>query len=296
VLCGDLESRVYRLTRRLIPPRHRCWSRLTSFAVTACAALFWGYCMALFFWSHEGWRWEDAVYFVVVTLTTVGFGDFAPSSATLGSSLIYATVTLIVLGIVLMGMTISSGSRMMLCRGGGDGYEGGPGGARTLSRTGSLRKLDHAQQPKQLAVHRPARAATLSDAGGGGRRGPLGWCKQHTPALKLAAGSVLLFAYMAVGGTVMRLLEGGQRLTDVMSASGLENITSAFDPAGGAVAAALAAKVGDAASFDAQGVLGAGQELSDLLTASNVCPPPPPNPPGWDDLIAASMFCFTTIR
>jgi voltage-gated potassium channel len=28
----------------------------------------------------EGWSWVDAVYFSVVTLTTVGFGDFAPQT------------------------------------------------------------------------------------------------------------------------------------------------------------------------------------------------------------------------
>jgi voltage-gated potassium channel len=28
----------------------------------------------------EGWSWVDAIYFSVVTLTTVGFGDFAPQT------------------------------------------------------------------------------------------------------------------------------------------------------------------------------------------------------------------------
>ncbi|PCJ63736.1 MAG: transporter [Bacteroidetes bacterium] len=30
--------------------------------------------------SLEGWSWVDSIYFSVVTLTTVGFGDFAPQT------------------------------------------------------------------------------------------------------------------------------------------------------------------------------------------------------------------------
>lgn len=28
----------------------------------------------------EGWRWIDSLYFSAITLTTVGFGDFAPQT------------------------------------------------------------------------------------------------------------------------------------------------------------------------------------------------------------------------
>jgi hypothetical protein len=33
----------------------------------------------LFRWL-EGWSWIDSIYFVIITLTTIGYGDFTPST------------------------------------------------------------------------------------------------------------------------------------------------------------------------------------------------------------------------
>lgn len=34
---------------------------------------------AIFHWL-EGWDWLDAIYFVVITFTTIGYGDFTPTT------------------------------------------------------------------------------------------------------------------------------------------------------------------------------------------------------------------------
>ncbi len=35
---------------------------------------------SIFYHIAEGWSWIDAIYFSAITLTTVGYGDFAPQT------------------------------------------------------------------------------------------------------------------------------------------------------------------------------------------------------------------------
>ncbi|MFT5056870.1 MAG: voltage-gated potassium channel [Pseudoalteromonas distincta] len=47
----------------------------------------------------ENWSWVDAIYFSVVTLTTVGFGDFAPKTD--GGKIFTIFYIIIGIGIIL---------------------------------------------------------------------------------------------------------------------------------------------------------------------------------------------------
>ncbi|MCP3974147.1 MAG: two pore domain potassium channel family protein [bacterium] len=52
----------------------------------------------IFYRFAEDWSWLDSLYFTVITLTTVGYGDFSPTRA--GSKIF--TIVLILLGIGLL--------------------------------------------------------------------------------------------------------------------------------------------------------------------------------------------------
>lgn len=50
--------------------------RLLSILVAACLMIG-----TVFYRIVEGWSWIDCIYFSVVTLTTVGYGDLNPTTA-----------------------------------------------------------------------------------------------------------------------------------------------------------------------------------------------------------------------
>jgi voltage-gated potassium channel len=66
---------IYRLVRALFRILEEPEGR--ALTVLAALQLISG---AVFYALVEGWRWFDAVYFSVTTLTTVGFGDLAPAT------------------------------------------------------------------------------------------------------------------------------------------------------------------------------------------------------------------------
>ena len=68
---------------------------LTTFLVVASGTIFYHY--------YEHWSWIDSIYFVFVALTTVGFGDFAPTTELSR----FVTIGFVVFGVAWIGAFIS---------------------------------------------------------------------------------------------------------------------------------------------------------------------------------------------
>ena len=52
-----------------------------------------------FYYYYEGWSWVDAIYFSVITLTTVGYGDISPQTD--GGKIFTIFYIIIGIGIIL---------------------------------------------------------------------------------------------------------------------------------------------------------------------------------------------------
>ena len=78
------------LGRGLSDARFRALGYLTAVALASGT---------LFYWRFEDWSIADSFYFSVITLTTVGYGDLAPS--TTGTRLFTAFYVLAGLGIIV---------------------------------------------------------------------------------------------------------------------------------------------------------------------------------------------------
>lgn len=62
-----------RTKHRIKKIKHRTYKLLTSlvFVVLASGTIFYHYL--------EGWSWLDSLYFSLITLTTIGYGDLTPT-------------------------------------------------------------------------------------------------------------------------------------------------------------------------------------------------------------------------
>ena len=56
----------------------------------------------LWYWLVEQWRWLDAVYMTIITLTTVGYGETQP----LGDRGRIFTIALILAGVITIGYIV----------------------------------------------------------------------------------------------------------------------------------------------------------------------------------------------
>ena len=94
MIVGPIWAIVVRFARIL----RRGWSDEEFRGVLYLVAIVIG-AGTVFYRFVEDWSWTDAVYFTVITLTTVGYGDLSPSSTP--SKLFTVILVLIGIGIIV---------------------------------------------------------------------------------------------------------------------------------------------------------------------------------------------------
>ena len=92
--------------RNLIAALRRGWEdpqfRALTFLVVVLLASG-----SVFYWRFEGWNFLDSLYFSVITLTTVGYGDFSPQ--TTAGKIFTIVYVLIGLGILVSFLSAVAG-------------------------------------------------------------------------------------------------------------------------------------------------------------------------------------------
>jgi voltage-gated potassium channel len=78
---------------------------LHGLAVVATFIWFFG---ATFYHFHEGWSWVNSLYFCAVTLATIGYGDYTPTT---NLSKVF-TIFYIIIGIGIISVFISEIARI----------------------------------------------------------------------------------------------------------------------------------------------------------------------------------------
>ncbi len=86
------------IRRGLADPEFRALSGLVAILLTAGT---------IFYWREEGWSILDSLYFSVITLTTIGYGDMAPTSS--ASKVFTIVYVLIGLGVLVSFLSVVAG-------------------------------------------------------------------------------------------------------------------------------------------------------------------------------------------